>query len=74
MCPVNGGPSSELIEYSEEYMDESKIHYYSPNRKNHFPYIYKVSLLAGDIEKVKKLFIADAKLRRKKANANLEGT
>jgi len=48
--------ANELIEYSEEYMDEFKVHYYSPNRKNHFPYIYRISLQSGDTEKVKKLF------------------
>ena len=53
------------IEYSEEYMDEFKIHYYSFNRKNHFPYIYRVSLLTGDIEKVKKLFTTDARPEKK---------
>ena len=57
--------ASELIEYSEEYMDEFKIHYYSPNRKSHFPYVYRVSLLAGDIEKVKKLFTTDARPEKK---------
>ncbi len=48
--------ANELIEYSKEYMDEFKIHYYSPNRKNHFPYIYRISLQSNDREKVKKLF------------------
>ena len=48
--------ANELIEYSEEYMDEFKIHYYSPNRKKHFPYIYRVSLQSSDREKIKKLF------------------
>ena len=48
--------ANELIEYSKEYMDEFKIHYYSPNRKNHFPYIYRISLQLNDREKVKKLF------------------
>lgn len=52
--------ANELIEYSEEYMDEFKMHYYSPNRKNHFPYVYRVSLNSGDIKKVKKLFTTDA--------------
>ena len=38
---------NELIEYSEEYMDEFKIHYYSPNRKKHFPYIYQLPSYQG---------------------------
>ena len=55
----------ELIEYSEEYMDEFKIHYYSPNRKKHFPYVYRISLQSGDREKIKKLFSISAKPARK---------
>jgi len=57
--------ASELIEYSEEYMDEFKMHYYSPNRKSHFPYVYRVSLNSGDIEKIKKLFTIDARSEKK---------
>jgi len=45
-----------LIEYSEEYMNEFKLHYSSLNRRKHFPYVYRVSLISDDIEKVKKLF------------------
>ncbi len=48
--------ADELKEYSKEYMDEFKIHYYNPNRKKHFPYIYRISLQSGDREKIKKLF------------------
>jgi uncharacterized protein YbcC (UPF0753/DUF2309 family) len=55
----------ELVEYSEEYMDEFKIHYYSPNRKNHFPYVYRISLQSGDIEKVKELFSISVKPAKK---------
>ena len=57
--------ANELIEYSEEYMDEFKVHYYSPNRKNHFPYVYRTSLQSGDTEKVKKLFSISAGSARK---------
>ncbi len=46
----------ELIEYSEEYMNEFKLYYNSLNRRKHFPYVFKVSLVLDDIEKVKKLF------------------
>lgn len=46
----------ELLEYSEEYMNEFVLYYNSPNRKNHFPYVYRVILASDDIEKVKKLF------------------
>ena len=45
-----------LIEYSEEYMDEFKMHYYSSNRKDHFPFVYRVSLYSGDLENIKRLF------------------
>ena len=45
-----------LIEYSKEYMNEFKLHYNSLNRRKHFPYVYRISLISDDIEKVKKLF------------------
>ena len=48
--------ANELIEYSEEYMNEFKMHYYSSNRKNHFPFVYRVSLYSGDMENIKRLF------------------
>jgi len=63
--------ANELVEYSEEYMDEFKIHYYSPNRKNHFPYVYRISVQSDDMEKVKKLFSISAK-PAKKANREPE--
>jgi uncharacterized protein YbcC (UPF0753/DUF2309 family) len=52
----------ELIEYSQEYLEEFKIHYYSPNRQKHFPYIYRVSLHSGDVDKVKAMFSANLKI------------
>lgn len=48
--------AKELIEYSEEYMNEFKLYYNTPNRRKHFPYVYRVLLISDDIEKVKKLF------------------
>ena len=55
----------ELIEYSEEYINEFGLYYNSPNRKNHFAYIYKTMLASDDIEKVKKLFSFNSKLKKK---------
>ena len=55
----------ELIEYSEEYINEFGLYYNSPNRKNHFAYIYRTMLASDDIEKVKKLFTFNSKLKRK---------
>jgi len=55
----------ELIEYSEEYINEFGLYYNSPNRKNHFAYIYRTMLASDDIEKVKKLFSFNSKLKRK---------
>lgn len=48
--------ANELLQYSEEYMNEFALYYGSPNRKNHFPYVYRVVLASDDIEKVKNLF------------------
>ena len=55
----------ELIEYSEEYINEFGLYYNSPNRKNHFAYIYRTMLASDDIEKVKKLFSFNSKLKKK---------
>ena len=48
--------ANELLEYSEEYMNEFAFYFGSPNRKNHFPYVYRAILASDDIEKVKDLF------------------
>ena len=32
----------DLMEYANEYMDNFALYFNSPNRKKHFPYIYKV--------------------------------
>lgn len=45
--------AKELLEYSDEYMNEFRLYYNSPNRKNHFPYILRTTLASDDIEKVK---------------------
>lgn len=57
--------ASELLEYSEEYMNEFSLYYGSPNRKNHFPYVYKVILASDDIEKVKKLLSLNLRSKNK---------
>jgi len=57
--------AKELIEYSEEYINEFGLYYNSPNRKNHFGYIYRTMLASDDIEKVKKLFSFNSKLKKK---------
>jgi antitoxin YefM len=43
------------MEYAEEYMNEFKLYFNSPNRKNHFPYIYRVLLAGNDISSIKSL-------------------
>jgi hypothetical protein len=48
--------AEELKEYAEEYINEFKLYFNSPNRKNHFPYIYRVLLAGNDISKIKSLF------------------
>ena len=48
--------ANELLEYSEEYMNEFAFYFGSPNRKKHFPYVYRAILASDDIEKVKDLF------------------
>lgn len=50
------GMADELLQYSEEYMNEFSLYYGSPNRKSHFPYVYRAILASDDIEKIKDLF------------------
>ena len=47
--------AQDLLEYAEEYMNEFKLYFNSPNRKNHFPYIYRVLLAGNDISSIKSL-------------------
>lgn len=47
----------ELIEYANEYQDNFKFYFQSPNRRNHFPYIMNV-LVQDDTEGVKSLIRA----------------
>ena len=57
--------AKELLEYSEEYINEFRLYYNSPNRKNHFPYVYKTLLASNDIDKIKKMFSFNLKLKKK---------
>ena len=57
--------AKELIEYSEDYMDDFRFYYESSNRKSHFPYIFRTYLLSDDIDKVKKIFSSNIKIRKK---------
>jgi hypothetical protein len=57
--------AKELLDYSEEYINEFRLYYNSPNRKDHFPYIYKTLLASNDAEKVKKLFSFNFKSKKK---------
>ena len=57
--------AKELLEYAEEYIAEFRLYYTSPNRKKHFPYIYRTLLVSDDLEKVKQLFSFNTKLKKK---------
>jgi len=57
--------AKELLEYSEEYINEFRLYYNSPNRKGHFPYVYRTLIVSDDFEKVKNLFdIAEKPLKK----------
>ena len=57
--------AEELMEYAEEYINEFTLYFNGPNRKNHFPYIYRVLLAGNDISKIKSLFPYSIKLENK---------
>jgi len=57
--------AKELIEYSEDYMNDFRFYYESSNRKSHFPYVFRAYLLSDDIDKVKKIFSSNIKIRKK---------
>lgn len=46
-----------LLEYAEEYMEEFTLYYHSSNRRDHFPYVYKVLAHADDRDKIKNLLL-----------------
>jgi uncharacterized protein YbcC (UPF0753/DUF2309 family) len=57
--------AEELIEYAEEYLNEFRLYFNSPNRKNHFPYIYRALLAGNDINKIKSFFSFSINLKKK---------
>lgn len=42
----------ELKEYAEEYYENFRLYYSSPNRKNHFPYVLKI-LITDNTDDIK---------------------
>ena len=62
---AKGSLAKELIDYAEEYINDFRLYYNSPNRKNHFPYIYRVLLASDDLEKVKRLFSYNTRPKQK---------
>jgi sporulation protein YlmC with PRC-barrel domain len=55
----------ELVEYSKEYMNEFGLYYGSPNRKGHFPYVFRVLLVSDNIEKIKEMLFIKLKSYKK---------
>lgn len=45
----------DLVEYASEYMENFDSYFKSPNRKAHFPYIYKVNILVDSTEQLKEV-------------------
>ncbi|NLB88279.1 MAG: hypothetical protein GX790_03505 [Syntrophomonadaceae bacterium] len=43
--------AEEILDYAEDYFEQFKLYYNSPNRQKHFPYVLKV-ILANNIEEV----------------------
>lgn len=39
--------AEELIEYSQDYLDQFALYFKTANRKKHFPYVMKVALAEG---------------------------
>lgn len=40
-----------LLEYAQEYVNDFKLFYNAPNRKDHYPYVMKI-LLSSNIEEI----------------------
>ncbi len=57
--------AKELVEYAKKYMDEFKLYFNSPNRKNHFPYIDRVLPAGNDINNIKSLCYFNINPRKK---------
>jgi uncharacterized protein YbcC (UPF0753/DUF2309 family) len=46
---------TDLIQYSLDYMNDFDAYFHSPNRKDHFPYIFRVYLHQSDAMKVEEM-------------------
>jgi len=57
--------AKELIDYSEDYLDDFRFYYESSNRKSHFPYVFRAYLLSDDIGRVKEIFSSNIKIGKK---------
>jgi uncharacterized protein YbcC (UPF0753/DUF2309 family) len=48
---------TDLVQYSLDYMNDFDTYFHSPNRKDHFPYIFKVLLFKDDANKIDEMII-----------------
>ena len=44
--------AEDLLEYAQDYINDFKLYYSAPNRKEHCPYVIK-TLLASSIDEIK---------------------
>ncbi|MDK9710962.1 hypothetical protein [Acidaminobacter sp.] len=43
----------DLIEYAAEYMQNFDLYFKSPNRKSHFPYVYKINSMTNTVDRLR---------------------
>ncbi len=49
--------AEELLEYAQDYINDFKLFYNAPNRKDHYPYVLRI-LLSSSIDEIKGLINA----------------
>jgi len=49
--------AEDLLEYAQDYVNDFKLFYNAPNRKDHYPYVLRI-LLSSTIEEIKGLINA----------------
>lgn len=44
---------TDIVQYALDYMEDFEMYFHAPNRKAHFPYVYKILLSEHDVDKLK---------------------
>jgi hypothetical protein len=48
---------TDIVQYALDYMEDFEMYFHAPNRKAHFPYVYKILLSENDVDKLKDMIV-----------------